>query len=58
VVVGCDGLWDVISDEECCGLVRKYAEEGGDKEEVARRLVDESLARGSTDNISVVVAFL
>ena len=58
VVVGCDGLWDVVSDEECCALVRKYKGEGVEKGEVARRLVDESIARGSTDNISVVVAFL
>jgi len=59
VVVACDGLWDVIEDEECMELLEGWVERGGvSKEDVAQLLIDEALERGSTDNISVVVCWL
>jgi len=47
VVVASDGLWDVISDEECCALVS-----GGC---TAEGLVREARQRGSSDDVAVVV---
>ena len=61
IIVACDGLWDVISDQECADLVatwEKGMSESERGERVARMLIDEALGRGSTDNISVVVAWL
>ncbi|GMI44460.1 hypothetical protein TrCOL_g1798 [Triparma columacea] len=59
VVVACDGLWDVVSDEECKELLDEWVERDGvSKEGVAQYLIDEALKRGSTDNISVVVCWL
>jgi len=58
IVVACDGLWDVMSDDECTDLVKKYTKSGADNTAAAQMLVEESMARGSTDNISVIVAWL
>ena len=53
--MACDGLWDVIEDQEAVDFVLERIEE---KELVAKYLVEEALKRGSTDNITVSVAFL
>jgi len=66
VVLACDGVWDVMSNEECVGFVRaELAAEGGggggygvDVDAVAQRLVLRCLEKGSTDNISAVIVLL
>jgi len=70
VIVACDGLWDVIDDQQAVELVVECMEElkpqfdqlqreGRSLAEIyARMLVEEALARGSNDNISCVVIFL
>ncbi len=61
VVVACDGLWDVISDQETVDLVREWTKGMTDdekKEKIADMLIQEALKRGSTDNISVIVGWL
>ena len=50
-----DGLWDVFQDQQAADMVWQHA---GDPGIVAKHLVKEALARGSTDNITVVVAWL
>ena len=55
VIVACDGLWDVIQDQQAVDFVLKYQE---DKENISQHLINEALRRGSTDNITVVVAWL
>uniref|UniRef100_A0A803LWI1 PPM-type phosphatase domain-containing protein n=1 Tax=Chenopodium quinoa TaxID=63459 RepID=A0A803LWI1_CHEQI len=70
MVIASDGLWDVVSNETVCDLVRKCCS----GEVVSRRMVEGSigncaaasaamlvelaLARGSQDNISVIVVEL
>lgn len=54
LIFGCDGLWDVISDEEAANLVKPEI----DPMLAARKLRDSALNAGSTDNISVVVVFI
>lgn len=70
VVVACDGLWDVIEDQESVDIVAEARRvlmpmlPQGSKSEhtassiLARVLVEEALARGSSDNISALVVFL
>ena len=58
LVVACDGLWDVMEDQEAVDMVRKFVVEDTREKEVARYLVDEALRRGSTDNITVIVYWL
>ncbi|GIL92791.1 hypothetical protein Vretifemale_20271, partial [Volvox reticuliferus] len=55
IVLGTDGLWDVVSAQEAVGLVYDTVK---DPTLAAKRLVMEALMRGSTDNVSVVVVFL
>jgi len=51
-----DGLWDVLEDQQAVDMVWRHGTH--DPQNVAKHLVKEALARGSTDNISVVVAWL
>jgi protein phosphatase 1L len=51
MVLACDGVWDVISDEEAVSIVAPIP----DIELASKRLRDEAFQRGSTDNISVMV---
>jgi len=70
VILACDGLWDIMNDQQAVELVgeclreltpiaRRLEAEGRSVAEIlARMLVEEALARGSNDNISCVVIFL
>ena len=53
IVMACDGLWDVINDEELHSLIKKFKE--NNSKNLAISLVNEALKRKSTDNISVIV---
>ena len=55
IVVACDGLWDVVSNEECVKMIKDTVKEPG---MCAKRLGSEAMTRMSGDNITVVVAFL
>lgn len=69
LVVACDGLWDVMDDQEVIDFIRKFIhvqkeDSGNDidlkqsREAVATFVVEEALKRGSTDNITVIVYWL
>jgi len=51
VVLGCDGLWDVATNEEAAALVKTTRS----AQEAALKLRDHAFMMGSTDNVSVVV---
>ncbi|KAE8356701.1 phosphatase 2C-like domain-containing protein [Aspergillus coremiiformis] len=51
IILACDGLWDVCSDQEAVDLVRNVS----DAQEASKILVDYALARFSTDNLSCMV---
>ncbi|CAE7451291.1 PTC1 [Symbiodinium sp. CCMP2592] len=70
IILACDGIWDVMNDQQAVQLVmecmqeltpvaRQLESEGRSLAEIlARMLVEEALARGSNDNISCLVIFL
>ncbi|OMO79717.1 phosphatase 2C (PP2C)-like protein [Corchorus capsularis] len=70
IVLASDGLWDVVSNEIACEVVKRYLDgqikmrfpegcSGGDRAaEAAAVLAELAMARGSTDNISVIVVEL
>ena len=60
LIVACDGLWDVMEDDEAVDAVRAHVAKNGlaCRSDVASILVNEALERGSTDNVTVVVYWL
>jgi protein phosphatase 1L len=50
-VIACDGLWDALTSEEAIGVVRNSP----GMKEAAERLLALATAKGSTDNITVIV---
>jgi serine/threonine protein phosphatase PrpC len=55
LILACDGLFDVMKDQEAADLVQQFQ---GDKADVACHLVEEALRRGTTDNVSAIVVWL
>lgn len=59
IVLGTDGLWDVMSNQDVVSMVHALLDsEECDKDDVAAMLVEESLRRGSFDNITVLIVWL
>ncbi|CAL3966455.1 hypothetical protein PZA11_003106 [Diplocarpon coronariae] len=54
IILACDGLWDVCSDQEAVDLIRGQQ----DPVSAAKQLVDHALARFSTDNLSCMIVRL
>eukprot|EP00040_Diaphanoeca_grandis_P005352 m.32498 g.32498 ORF g.32498 m.32498 type:complete len:407 (-) comp16653_c0_seq1:38-1258(-) len=55
LVVGCDGIWDVISNDQAMNFVVRQAKLGNSPQEIAEKMLDLCLKRGSSDNMSVIV---
>jgi protein phosphatase PTC1 len=55
LIIACDGVWDVFSDQEAADIVLKHTDH---LLRCARILVRESIKKGSTDNISVMIVEL
>ncbi|PGH27657.1 hypothetical protein AJ80_00671 [Polytolypa hystricis UAMH7299] len=51
LILACDGLWDVCSDQEAVDLIR----ETEDPQAASKILVDHALSRFSTDNLSCMI---
>ncbi|KAK6402932.1 mgpp2cl-1, protein phosphatase 2C-like protein 1, partial [Oleoguttula sp. CCFEE 5521] len=51
LILACDGLWDVCSDQESVDLIRNTQ----DPQHASKQLVEHALARFSTDNLSCMV---
>ncbi|WCJ32836.1 Protein phosphatase 2C family protein [Euphorbia peplus] len=55
LIIGCDGLWDVMSSQCAVTIVRKELTTHNDPEGCAKALVKEALQRNTCDNLTVVV---
>ncbi|KVH88229.1 Protein phosphatase 2C [Cynara cardunculus var. scolymus] len=55
LIIGCDGLWDVMSSQYAVTIVRKELMLHNDPEKCSRELVREASKRNSCDNLTVVV---
>lgn len=59
LILACDGVWDVLTDQQACDCVAaSLARPDGSAEAAAKKLVGDAYAAGSTDNISAVVAVI
>jgi serine/threonine protein phosphatase PrpC len=50
LIIACDGVWDVMTDEDAAGLFNQTEDAGA----AARLIKDEAMQRGSDDNVSVI----
>jgi len=55
LIMACDGIWDVMSNEDAVKFVRKKLKETTDVSKVCENLIDRCLELGSKDNMSVIV---
>jgi protein phosphatase PTC1 len=56
LVIACDGLFDVVSDEEAGQIIEEGKRVHLSAKKMAQKLTDMAIDRGTTDNVSVLVA--
>ncbi|XP_042240357.1 protein phosphatase 1B-like isoform X4 [Homarus americanus] len=55
LVLACDGIWDVMTNEDLCAFVRSRLLLSEDHESISNHVVDTCLHKGSRDNMSLVL---
>lgn len=58
VIMACDGVWDVLTNEEAADIVWKSFSYKGDIQEAAEQLRNAAIAKNSSDNVSVALILL
>ena len=58
LILACDGVWDVLTDQEAADLVLERFKVEGPFEGAAQLLVEIAIQKGSADNITAIVVFL
>lgn len=59
LIIACDGFWDVLSDTQAGLLVREYVGTCDEKKKtVADYLLDKAIQLGTTDNVTIAIAWL
>jgi serine/threonine protein phosphatase PrpC len=54
IIIACDGLWDVLEDQEAVDIISPFLKDH-EIEKACARLRNVAYARGSTDNVTAVV---
>ena len=63
MILACDGLWDVLDNQEVANIVLSeyYDITTGKKlnvkKNIAKQLAETAIQKGSTDNVTVLVVF-
>jgi len=55
LVLACDGIWDVITNKDCCLFISDLMSKGRSLDDIAGLLVDYCLLSGSKDNMTVLI---
>ncbi|XP_065168630.1 protein phosphatase 1B isoform X3 [Atheta coriaria] len=55
LVLACDGIWDVMSNNELCQYIYSRLLVTDDLEEVTSQVIDTCLYKGSRDNMSIIL---
>jgi len=55
LIIACDGVWDVISDQEACDFLNKEENRVKSCQKLAIELLTAAIKGGSTDNITVLI---
>lgn len=54
-VIACDGVWDVMSNDEVGGVVRSMLAGGQDPEVICRAVIAECFERDTKDNMTLAI---
>ena len=57
LVVACDGVWDVVDDQELVECIRNHLSKGNERYTTAKALVEFARSEGSGDNITAIIVF-
>lgn len=55
LVLACDGIYDVLENQELCQLLRSRLSVSEDLKAVSNQILDYCLVRGSRDNMTMIV---
>nr|GEU56232.1 retrotransposon protein, putative, Ty1-copia subclass [Tanacetum cinerariifolium] len=55
MIIGCDGIWDVMSNEEAVCLVQKQLMQHNDLHQYATELINQALCLHTSDNLTAIV---
>jgi len=55
LVLACDGVWDVMSDEEICSFIGHRMKIHENLETICNEVIDTCLYKGSRDNMSIII---
>lgn len=55
LIIGCDGVWDVMSSQYAVSLVRRGLQRHDDPEQCAKDLVMQALRLNTFDNLTVII---
>ena len=55
LIIGCDGIWDVMSSQHAVSIVRRGLRRHDNPEQCARELAMEALRLNTFDNLTVIV---
>jgi len=58
IVLACDGIWDVMSNEELADFIHSRMRLNNDLTQVCNQVVDTCLYKGSRDNMSIILMTL
>ena len=59
VILACDGVWDVCTNEQACAFVRAaYLEGVTEPGQISKRLIEYCLLMGSRDNMTAIVLLM
>lgn len=55
LVLACDGVWDVMTNEDICSFIADRMRVTDDLETIANEVIDTCLHKGSRDNMSIII---
>jgi len=55
LVLACDGVWDVMSNEEICSFISHRMKVHDNLETICNEVIDTCLYKGSRDNMSIII---
>ncbi|GJY73087.1 probable protein phosphatase 2C 47 [Tanacetum coccineum] len=55
MIIGCDGIWDVMSNEDAVNLVRKQLMQHNDPQRCAAEHINQALRLHTSDNLTAIV---